>query len=223
MAAVEDVRHSGSSVLDVGAQLVAAIRDGQLAPGQRLVETEFARRFGVARTTIREAFQRLEVEGLLSQERHRGFTIRTLDRQELREAYEARAVLDGLAARLSAPHFKADSAELDRIHADLEAARLARDMKEFTLQNRAFHELIRQVSGNALVGRMLGRLEQSVYHYQFRLLVENAQVFTSQDDHVRIYEALKAGDGEAAEREARAHAMHSLDQLMELPDGMFGR
>src|SRR5579859_3949017 len=103
VVAAEDLRETGSPVLAVAAQLVAAIRDGELAPGQRLVETEFAKRLGVERTTMREALQRLEAQGLLSQERHRGFLVRAIDRRELRENYEARAALDGLASRLAAP------------------------------------------------------------------------------------------------------------------------
>jgi len=209
-------------VLDVVAQVVAAIRDGQLAPGQRLVETEFAKRLGVARTTIREAFQRLEAEGLLSQERHRGFLVRVINRAELRHIYEAKGALDGLAARLAAPRFKQNSRELDELHQGLEEAHARLSMKDFTRLNHEFHDLIRRTSENSVIYRMLSTLEQSAYHYQFRLLIDNSQVFSSQEDHTRIYKALKKGDADGAEREARAHAHSSLNQLMQLPDMLFG-
>jgi DNA-binding GntR family transcriptional regulator len=222
MTGLAEVGRSTSSVHDVVALIIAAVREGQLAPGQRLVELDFAKRFGVARTTIREAFQRLEVEGLLSQERHRGFTVRVIDRKELQEIYEARAALDGLAARLSAPHFRQDSGELDRIFQELEHAHELSDMRNFTRLNREFHELIRFVAGNDLIVRILRTLGQSVYHYQFRLLIDNTQVFLTQEDHRKIYQALKAGDSAAAERLVQEHAMNSLNQLLKLPDTMFG-
>jgi DNA-binding GntR family transcriptional regulator len=221
MAIAEDVREAGSPVLHVAAQLVAAIRDGELAPGQRLVETEFAKRLGVARTTVREAFQRLEAQGLLSLERHRGFLVRAINRRELREIYEARGALDGLAARLAAPKFKQDSRQLEALHGALEEARTANSMRDFTRLNRAFHELIRSTAGNHLIARMLVTLEQSAYHYQFRLLVDGRQVFETQDDHTKIYLALRQGDADIAEREARSHAQRSLEQLMQLPDTLF--
>jgi DNA-binding GntR family transcriptional regulator len=217
----EGIQETGSPVLTVAAQLVAAIRDGELAPGQRLVETEFAKRLGVARTTMREALQRLEAQGLLSLERHRGFLVRAIDRRELRENYEARAALDGLASRLAAPAFRQDSRELKAIYDGLEAACVARNMQEFTRLNRAFHKLIRDTGGNQLVTGMLEKLEQSIYHYQFRLLVDGQQVFQTQEDHSKIYQALAAGDADAAEMETRAHAMRSLEQLMQLPDRLF--
>lgn len=219
MAVVEG---AGSSVLDVVAQLVAAVRNGQLAPGQRLVETDYAKRLGVARTTIREAFQRLEVEGLLSQERNRGFQIRVLDRQALQEIYQAKGALDALAARLAAPHVAADHRGLDEIQAGLEAARSRGNMRDFTRLNQEFHDLIRLMSGNALIGRMLATLERSAYHYQFRLLIDTERVFATQDDHGRIHAALVAGDGAGAGLAAAEHVHNTLDHLMQLPDSFFG-
>ncbi len=211
-----------SSVHDVAAQVMAAVRNGQLAPGQRLVETEYARRLGVARTTVREAFQRLEVQGLLSQERNRGFQVRVLDRKALQEIYEAKAALDGLAAQLAAPHIAADHRALDEIQAGLQAACARSNMRDFTRLNQEFHDLIRRVSGNALIGRMLTTLEQSAYHYQFRLLIDTERVFATQGDHDRIHAALAAGHGEAAGQAAAAHVLHTLDHLMQLPDSFFG-
>ena len=222
MDSLENGPRQTSSVLDVVAQVVNAIRDGQLAPGQRLVETEFAKRLGVARTTIREDFQRLEVDGLLSQERHRGFLVRVIDRSELRQIYEAKGALDGLAARLAAPKFAHDSRKLEELYQGLEDARARHSMKDFTGLNHEFHDLVRRTSENSVIYRMLGTLEQSAYHYQFRLLIDNAQVFLSQDDHARIFQALKNGDADGAEREAREHAYSSLTQLLQLPDTLFG-
>ena len=218
----DEVRDRSSSVLGVVAYIVEAVREGRLSAGQRLVETDFAKRLDVARSTVREAFQRLEAEGLLSVERHRGFLVRTLTRQRLRGIYEVRAALDGLAARLAAPYFKTDNGELVAVVAALEAARNRRDIRAFTQANQAFHELIRRRSGNDLISKVLSGLEHSVYNYQFRLLVESDAVFDGQDDHLEISHALEQGDAEAAEAAARLHAEHSLEELLKLPDILFG-
>jgi DNA-binding GntR family transcriptional regulator len=212
-----------SPVLDVVAQVVDAVRDGQLAPGQRLIEADFAKRLGVARSTVREAFQRLEVEGLLAVERHRGFSIRALTRAEVRDIYEVREALDGLAARLSAPRFKNHPRELTDLHEKLKRAREEVNLHDFTRSNREFHQLIRLRSGNDLVCKTLNLLERSVYHYQYRLLVHGRATLDSQDEHVQIYDALRVGDGEAAEHVMRAHVRSSLAALTNLPDTVFAK
>ena len=217
----DDVQDQGSPVLSVVAYIIDAVREGRLSPGQRLVETDFAKKLDVARGTVREAFQRLEAEGLLSLERHRGFLVRTLTRQRLREIYEVRAALDGLAARLAAPCFKGGDPELAAVIATLESARGRRDVRSFTQANQAFHELIRRRSGNELILKLLSGLEHSVYNYQFRLLIESDAVFDTQDDHLEIAHALGRGDSEAAEAAARRHAEHSLEELLKLPDLLF--
>jgi DNA-binding GntR family transcriptional regulator len=212
-----------SPVLEVVDHVVEAVREGRLAPGQRLIEAEFAKGLGVARSTVREAFQRLEVEGLLAVERHRGFLVRTMTRHEVREVYEVREALDGLAARLSAPAFKNDYRALDETIEQLERARVRSSLPDFTRANRDFHQLIRARSGNQVICKTLSGLERSVYHYQYRLLVQGLGVFESQDEHIEIHHALRLGDAEAAERAMKAHVHRSLEKLMLLPDIAFDR
>jgi DNA-binding GntR family transcriptional regulator len=219
--ALPDLDRPGSAVNIVVEALLASLRGGMLVPGQKLGEVDLAQRYGVARTTIREALQRMEVAGYLIQERHRGFQVRTLNRARLREIYQMRGVLDGLAARLAAPNFARDPAGLDAIVQAMETAAGNADLRTFTALNREFHELIRTMSGNEMLVEMLNRLDQSTYHLQFRLLIERPQVFATQEDHRRISAALRTGDAETAAREAGEHAEHSLRELLKLPDAMF--
>ena len=81
-----------------------AILSGRFLPGQRLVADELAQEFGTSRMPIREALQRLENAGLVSITPHRGAVVSELSEQEIVEIYHIRAVLEGLAARLAAPH-----------------------------------------------------------------------------------------------------------------------
>src|ERR1700742_4650370 len=79
-----------------------AIVTGRLQPNQRLVESELASSLGVSRTVVRMALARLEHEGLVEHERHRGARVRLVDESEAVEILEARAVLEGLAVRRAA-------------------------------------------------------------------------------------------------------------------------
>ena len=78
-------------------------RPGPVPPGDRLVETELAERFGVSRTPIREALQRLETQSVLARD-GRSLVVSSLDHDQLGELYVVRAELEGLAARLAAQH-----------------------------------------------------------------------------------------------------------------------
>ena len=80
-----------------------AIDGGIFKPGDRLVESDLAERFGVSRTPIREALQRLETQSLLARD-GRSLIVATLDHNQITELYAVRAELEALAARLAARH-----------------------------------------------------------------------------------------------------------------------
>ena len=83
--------------------ILEAIDDGVYRPGDRLVESELADRFGVSRTPVREALQRLETQSMLARD-GRSLIVASLDHNQLAELYVVRAELEGLAARLAAKH-----------------------------------------------------------------------------------------------------------------------
>ena len=83
--------------------ILGAIDVGEFRPGDRLVESDLADRFGVSRTPIREALQRLETQSLLSRD-GRSLIVASLDHSQMAELYAVRTELEGLAARLAARH-----------------------------------------------------------------------------------------------------------------------
>jgi len=88
---------------DAYSLVLAAIDEGTYLPGDRLVESELAERFGVSRTPIREALQRLETQSVLVRD-GRSMVVASLDHDQLGELYVVRAELEGLAAQLAAQH-----------------------------------------------------------------------------------------------------------------------
>src|SRR5690606_34844026 len=83
--------------------ILEANDQGIYRPGDRLVEAELAERFGVSRTPVREALQRLETQSMLTRD-GRSMIVASLDHNQLAELYVVRAELEGLAARLAAKH-----------------------------------------------------------------------------------------------------------------------
>ena len=116
--------------------ILEAIDHGVYKPGDRLVESELAERFGVSRTPIREALQRLETQSLLSRD-GRSLFVASLDHNQLAELYIVRTELESLAARLAARH------------ATPEEIRVLRDM---VLEDRKFlgDRIAQQVSCPAI-------------------------------------------------------------------------
>ena len=88
---------------DAYALILEAIDSHSYKPGDRLVESELADRFGVSRTPVREALQRLETQNLLTRD-GRSLIVASLDHNQLAELYVVRGELEGLAARLAARH-----------------------------------------------------------------------------------------------------------------------
>ena len=104
---------SKSGPTDAYALILDAIDVGVYRPGDRLVESELAERFGVSRTPIREALQRLETQSLLARD-GRSLIVASLDHAQTAELYAVRAELEGLAARLAAQHAADDTPEARR-------------------------------------------------------------------------------------------------------------
>ena len=105
---------TASSHVDAYERLLNAIDSGELAPGSRLLEAQLAERLGVSRTPVREALRRLEAQGLVTHEPHRGVVVAELDYDQLGELYAVREVLEGTAARLAARHASPEEVEVLR-------------------------------------------------------------------------------------------------------------
>ena len=127
------------------------ILTGGLRPGQALVETELAARFGVSKTPVREALKTLAGSGLVVMSQYKGVTVRMVDADMAREVYDVRLLLEPEAVRRTV----ATGAPLDAAHDALQRAATAEDQAERSLANRDFHRALYLPCGNPLLARML--------------------------------------------------------------------
>src|SRR5437899_13089648 len=100
-------QHSGTKADDLALALEEAIVSGEIAPGTVLRQEQLSEQYHVSRTPVREALRRLAALGLVSFVPNRGVRVRTLSRDELREAFLVRAELESLATALATPKFTA--------------------------------------------------------------------------------------------------------------------
>lgn len=212
---------AGSNVEAVVNIVTEAVRTGRLAPGTRLVEADYTQGLGYSRSTVREAFQRLISSGLLAFERHRGVSVCKLTRKQAADVYCVRANLEGLAARLATPFAQEHPGRFEQLQSKLDEAVAASDLSLFSKLNTEFHSQIAQAADNDYLLQAIKRFETSIYWLQFRVLVGQNAVFTTNDDHQLIVKAMLAGDQKGAESAMVQHILKAGDLVQALDDDYF--
>jgi DNA-binding GntR family transcriptional regulator len=197
--------------------IVSRILDGSCPPGTRLKELSLAREFNVSQAPVREALRELEAQGLVVSEPFRGSRVRSIELDELHDAYELRAEIEEAAARRAVPCKEAD---LKRLEAELKTMRKAareRDSDTYMASAVRFHRDIVEMSGNKL---FLRAWEQMAWDIRARIAVRRIGLiglFT--DERRRIIEALRAGDGAAAGILLRGIMQSLQEHLHNMPNG----
>lgn len=192
-------------------ELRRALLHRAIKPGERLLETKLAEQLGVSRTPIREALARLVAEGLADQlPASRGIIVRDIQ-QEIEDVYGLRQVLEGHAARLAANRISA--AELDALDelSDEIGARIAgAEEDETELQAHAeltntLHLKIAQASRSPRLVRLITNYRDYFLSSDFLRLYDHDEMYKLHRQHIAIIAALRARNGELAERLVREH------------------
>ena len=196
------------------------ILDGRYGPGQRLVAEDLAKELGVSRMPVREALHRLEAAGLVAIAPHRGAMVSELSENECAEIYHIRAVLDGLATRLAAPHLSAaDHAQLAQLLDGMDAAVAAQDLGRVLRINREFHTVIWRAARAPRLHELLENLYNASQRFRNISVLIPGRLDQITHDHRLIAEALARDDTAAAERFANAHHEGTARRLLAAIDG----
>ncbi len=188
---------------DAYALILEAIDGGIYRPGDRLVESELAERFGVSRTPIREALQRLETQSLLVRD-GRSLIVASLDHNQMAELYAVRTELEGLAARLAARHATAEEIQVLREMVDEDRA-LLDDPPALARANRRFHRMIQLASHNRYLVQQLDLVHRSMALMATTSLAVAGRGEVALGEHAAIVEAIARRDEEAADKALRDH------------------
>lgn len=212
-------RSDAMSGHDVAVWLRERIRHGRFVPGQRLIEADIMRDTGGSRMRVREAIQRLEVEGLVVLEEFKGASVKSFSADELRQIYRARMALEGMAAfDFAAFGVQAEKDELAAIQEQLNSCEHTADHGRFAQLNDAWHELIIHGSNNAYVATFLERLKVPLYRLVFSAFYKADRIDSANAGHRKITAAIVAGDAKEAERLMREHIEEGLSAVTKLYD-----
>jgi DNA-binding GntR family transcriptional regulator len=183
--------------------ILDAIDTGVYRPGDRLVESELADRFGVSRTPIREALQRLETQSLLARD-GRSLIVASLDHNQTAELYVVRGELEGLAARLAARHATPEEIRVLREMVTADDA-LVGNPKALSRSNRRFHKQIHLASHNRYLVQQLDLVYRSMALMATTSLAAEGRGEIAQAEHDKIVTCIEVRDEAGAEKALRSH------------------
>lgn len=188
---------------DAYTMILEAIDIGTFRPGDRLVESDLAERFGVSRTPIREALQRLETQSLLARD-GRSLIVASLDHNQMSELYVVRSELEGLAASQAARHATDEEMRILREMVENDNA-LMNDPTALALANRRFHKQIHLASHNRYLVQQLDLVHRTMALMADTSLSAEGRGEIAQAEHDAIVTAIENNDGAAAGKALRDH------------------
>jgi DNA-binding GntR family transcriptional regulator len=224
-----------SGTASVAEQSVPAVQAGDLAstayrrirdailrmefqPGQRLQETDVAAWLGVSRTPVREAFRRLQAEGLLQSLAPRGVVVPEVSIEEIDDAYRVIEMLEALASRQAAERLtEGGAASLRALLGQMQEAAGATELERWAGIDVDLHAAIRAIAANPKLIQVAGLVYpviDRVRHLHLREGSEPERLAAETAAHRRLGEAILAGDGDQAEQLVRVlFAKARLDNI----------
>ena len=197
------------------------IINGTYPPGQRMTLADLSGELGLSHMPVREALLRLEREGLLVSEPHKGMRVMPLSLQDAREIFEIRCELEGLSAYRAASADDSElAADLDAINADFADAYARRDFTAMGSANWMLHRRILQAAGNTHLVRLLEDHWAASQRYRsgYQLIPGRARHTIA--EHRAIIDAIRARDPGAARSAARAHIQKAGAELAIIVSGV---
>ena len=185
------------------------ITKGALKPGEKLNISELAAQSGVSTIPVREAIKQLQSEGLVEIDSYKGIHVVSYTMQEMRELYQIRAELEGLAARMAAE--KNGSAIEKRLEKILDDRN-----KSVTKKNYDFHKLIYLHADSERLYNMIDNLWNAMYIVNNGVALQHVegQKDKSAVEHRAIVKAIGAEDGELADKLIHQHILSAGERTI---------
>lgn len=186
------------------------IRRGAFEPGERVTLKRLSEMLGMSLTPVRESLKRLETEGFVIHQPHRGTFIAEVSADRLDQIYRLRGVLEPMAIQLAAERVAREglSEELDQIKELLLACDAASSPLEVVRRNDDLHRAIYGLSDDPLLIEFIDKLWAGVPYQSLSLYESSERIQQSRREHHFIYEALAAGDEDSAAKQLRTHIEH---------------
>jgi DNA-binding GntR family transcriptional regulator len=196
--------------------ILAEIASGKLPPGARIIQEQIAQELGVSRQPVQQALLVLRNLGVLREAPGRGLQVAPLDLEHVRNMYDMRAVVEGLAFRKAAErNAKRATEEGPGYIADGRAAVAAGDVARMVEADMAFHAFVYELSGNPLVAPAMETHWTNTQRVMGEVLMRDERPRDIWDQHEALLRAVMAGDARQAEQLARRHIEQAADFMIQ--------
>ena len=195
---------------DVYEQILSAILSGEIVPGERLIQENIASQIDVSRTPVREAFLRLEREGVLETAGRGGFQIRNITEQEIQELYLAREAVEGFAAKLLAGALSQEQVQNIEAAVRSEISLNSTHKEEHFHANRNIHRTIVAQTGNGILLDMFDSIWNrgiSIRSFSAYRIPDDTD---NREQHLELLDQIKLGPMVEAENAMVAHIREGL-------------
>jgi DNA-binding GntR family transcriptional regulator len=191
-------------------RILAGITDRTLPPGHRIRQNELAERLGVSRQPVSHALHLLHRQGLVAESGRKGFEVTRLDPRRIRQLYEVRGAIDGLAAQLAAARAGTDAAGRAQLEAALQSGRTIDErtpLAKLIALDVDFHRAIYRLAGNPAIEEMITPQWPHMRRSMATVLAELDYRTSAWAEHETIAAKIFTGDATSAEAAALAHAI----------------
>ncbi len=196
--------------------LTQAIMDGQFESGERLVENELQRRFGVSRTPIRESFRILEKKGLVHSVSRKGTYVRKITQKDIEENFPVRANLESLAARLALPHLTPSDIEKMEAHfSRMSEAAKNNDFKSYLKHHTLYHDIFIRASRNDTLIDLLENLRNQAIWFRYSYLYVQESYDYALKVHRKILDYFIKKDADRLEALVKEHILIALNRFIQ--------
>ena len=204
-----------SLVEQVHKAILSEIAGGSLKSGERIIQEQLAQQLGVSRQPIQQALVLLRKQGVLKDAPGRGLLVAPLDLDHVRQMYDIRAVIEGLAFRRAAENNSgraaAEGPALIRAGRNAVASKSFADM---IAADKAFHDFIYELSENPLLGPAMEAQWTNTQRVMGEVLMHGDKPRDIWDQHEALLATVIAGDGVKAEQQAREHILEAADFMI---------
>lgn len=207
------VRLNTVSTVDAAANaLRELILDGELEPGARLREAEFAERLGIARHSFRAATQILINEGMLRREPHRGVAVTVLNADDITDTFRLRAALETEAVRLLIAKKTVPEAARQAVE-DLKAVPDGAPWRDVVVHDMAFHRALIDAAESPRISRAYDGVQAEIQLCMVQLRPHYERPSEVADEHTELLGAIVDGDLERADELFRRHLTEAVENL----------
>jgi DNA-binding GntR family transcriptional regulator len=193
-----------------------AIVNGDLKPGQRLVEQKLSDKMQVSRVPVREAIKRLEQYGFVARLPVRGIIVRKVSEEDVNEAFGIRSALESYAAYQACEHVDDEmiAALENSIESSFRALKKG-DLEKVMELNIQFHEMIYRAAKSEMLYKLIHTFIDYIARYRKPLLSSETNAIASLEGHKAMVEAMRRGDKENVERIVKSHILQGRNFILQ--------